>query len=198
MWYYLPHDTDEQPEPMEKAPYIKDHNVLYICPADKKAIYLTFDDCPNNENIPKILDILKKHNAPAAFFMTEDYIRKHPDVIKKISDGGHLICNHTSHHEVVCHMPFEKLEAELKGVEDAYREVTGRELDTMTAEAMKVEGVLGSRMTGAGFGGCTVNIVPEDKVDLFIKQVGQNYKEQTGITPEFYVSEIGDGAREIK
>ncbi|ACL77528.1 galactokinase [Ruminiclostridium cellulolyticum] len=82
-------------------------------------------------------------------------------------------------------------------IRDLY-EVTGKELDTMTAEAMKVEGVLGARMTGAGFGGCTVNIVPEDKVDLFIQQVGENYKEQTGITPEFYVSEISDGAREIK
>lgn len=82
-------------------------------------------------------------------------------------------------------------------IRDLY-EVTGIELDTMTAEAMKVEGVIGARMTGAGFGGCTVNIVPEDKVDLFIEQVGKNYKEQTGITPEFYVSEIGDGAREIK
>ncbi len=81
-------------------------------------------------------------------------------------------------------------------IRDLY-EVTGKELDTMTAEAMKVEGVIGARMTGAGFGGCTVNIVPEDKVQLFIEQVGKNYKEQTGITPEFYVSEIGDGAREI-
>lgn len=82
-------------------------------------------------------------------------------------------------------------------IRDLY-EVTGKELDTMTAEAMKVEGVIGSRMTGAGFGGCTVNIVPEDKVQLFIEQVGRYYKEQTGITPEFYISEIGDGTREIK
>jgi len=82
-------------------------------------------------------------------------------------------------------------------IRDLY-EVTGIELDTMTAEAIKVEGVIGSRMTGAGFGGCTVNIVREDKVDLFIEQVGKNYKDQTGLTPEFYISEISDGAREIK
>jgi galactokinase len=81
-------------------------------------------------------------------------------------------------------------------IRDLY-EVTGKELDTMTAEALKVEGVIGARMTGAGFGGCTVSIVPEDNVDLFIEQVGKNYKEKTGITPEFYVSEISDGAREI-
>lgn len=82
-------------------------------------------------------------------------------------------------------------------IRDLY-EVTGKELDTMTAEALTVEGVIGARMTGAGFGGCTVNIVAEDKVELFIEQVGKNYKEKTGITPEFYISEISDGAREIK
>ncbi len=82
-------------------------------------------------------------------------------------------------------------------IRDLY-EVTGFELDTMVEEAAKVEGVIGARMTGAGFGGCTVNIVREDKVETFIRQVGENYRAKTGITPEFYVSEIGDGARELK
>jgi len=76
-------------------------------------------------------------------------------------------------------------------------EVTGNELDVMVEEARKIEGVLGSRMTGGGFGGCTVSIVKEESVDRFIKEVGANYKERTGITPEFYVTEIGDGGREI-
>lgn len=128
MWYYLPHGKDEQPAPMEKAAYLKNYDVLYVGPADKKMIYLTFDDCPENGNIPALLDVLEKHNAPAAFFMTEDYIRKHPDTIKRISDDGYLVCNHTSNHIGVSRLPFEKFEAELKGVEDAYREVTGKEL----------------------------------------------------------------------
>lgn len=128
MWYYLPHDKDEQPEPMEKAPYLKDYYVLYVGPADKKVIYLTFDDCPENGNIPAILDVLEKHNAPAAFFMTEDYIRKNPDTISRIAGDGYLVCNHTSHHTCVTGVPFEKFKAEIKGVEDAYREITGKEL----------------------------------------------------------------------
>lgn len=128
MWYYLPHGTDGRPEPMEKAAYLKDYDVLYIGPADIKAIYLTFDDCPENGNIPAILDILKEHGAPAAFFMTEDYIKKHPDTVRRIADEGHLVCNHTAHHIGVSQLSFEKLKAELKGVEDAYREATGREL----------------------------------------------------------------------
>ena len=80
---------------------------------------------------------------------------------------------------------------------DAY-EVTGIELDTLVDEARRIDGVLGSRMTGAGFGGCTVSIVEADAVDEFIEKVGKNYTEKTGLVPEFYVSEIGNGGMEIK
>lgn len=77
-------------------------------------------------------------------------------------------------------------------------EVTGAELDTLVEEALKIDGVIGSRMTGGGFGGCTVSIVREDAVEEFIKRVGRGYSERIGISAEFYVSEIGDGGREIK
>lgn len=77
-------------------------------------------------------------------------------------------------------------------------EVTGFELDTLVAEALKIEGVAGSRMTGAGFGGCTVSIVKESMVNYFVETVGRSYKEKTGLTADFYVSEAGDGGREIK
>ena len=77
-------------------------------------------------------------------------------------------------------------------------EVTGFELDTMFDIACQTEGCIGSRMTGGGFGGCTVNIVKKSAVNNFIETVGNAYKEKTQITPEFYVCNIGDGAREIK
>lgn len=77
-------------------------------------------------------------------------------------------------------------------------EVTGVELDTLVEEARKVNGVIGSRMTGAGFGGCTVSLVKEDAVEDFIAAVGPNYQEKTGLTAAFYVSEIGDGGHEVK
>lgn len=77
-------------------------------------------------------------------------------------------------------------------------EVTGIELDTLVEEARKISGTIGSRMTGAGFGGCTVSIVKEEFVDEFIDKVGAAYKEKIGYPAEFYVSEIGDGGHEIK
>lgn len=72
-------------------------------------------------------------------------------------------------------------------------EVTGEELDTLVEEAWKVEGVIGSRMTGAGFGGCTVSIVREDAIDTFIEKVGTAYEKKIGYAADFYVVEIGDG-----
>lgn len=72
-------------------------------------------------------------------------------------------------------------------------EVTGIELDTLAEEAWKVDGVIGSRMTGAGFGGCSVSIVKNGAVNRFIEQVGKAYEEKIGYAADFYVVEIGDG-----
>ena len=77
-------------------------------------------------------------------------------------------------------------------------EVTGLELDTLVEEARKVDGTVGARMSGAGFGGCTVNLVREEAVEHFIATVGPAYQKKTGLTAAFYVSEIGDGGHEVK
>ncbi len=76
-------------------------------------------------------------------------------------------------------------------------EVTGPELDTLVEAAWAQKGVIGSRMTGAGFGGCTVSILEEDCVDAFIREVGRIYQEKIGYAADFYVVDIGDGARKI-
>ena len=76
-------------------------------------------------------------------------------------------------------------------------EVTGIELDTLVEEAWKQDGVIGSRMTGAGFGGCTVSIVKDEAVDAFIKNVGEAYEKKIGYAADFYVVEIGDGPKRI-
>ncbi len=76
-------------------------------------------------------------------------------------------------------------------------EVTGVELDTLVEEARKIKGVLGSRMTGAGFGGCTVSLIKEEAIEEFKEKVAVNYKQRIGISPDFYIAGIGDGAKEI-
>jgi galactokinase len=76
-------------------------------------------------------------------------------------------------------------------------EVTGIELDTLVYEGRKLPGVIGTRMTGAGFGGCTVNIVKTRESARFMKELADVYKKKTGLVPDFYQPEIGNGAGRI-
>ncbi|WP_300385279.1 galactokinase [Clostridium sp.] len=83
-----------------------------------------------------------------------------------------------------------------KSLKEDY-EVTGIELDTLVDLANNQEGTLGSRMTGAGFGGCTVSLVRNKNIDAFIDTVGERYKNIIGYSPSFYIAKTGDGTREI-
>lgn len=76
-------------------------------------------------------------------------------------------------------------------------EVTGPQLDALAEAAWKIDGVLGSRMTGGGFGGCTVSLVRDEAIPTFIEKVGAEYTEKTGLKADFYIAEIGDGAHRI-
>jgi galactokinase len=74
-------------------------------------------------------------------------------------------------------------------------EVTGPELDALAEAAWEVDGVCGSRMTGAGFGGCTVSLVEKDACDRFMDRVGAAYTKKTGLAASFYIAGTDDGAR---
>ena len=86
----------------------------------------------------------------------------------------------------------ELMKASHVSLRDDY-EVSCEEIDVLVEEAWKVDGVIGSRITGAGFGGCTVSIVRDEAVDIFKEKVGAAYQERVGKTADFYVVEIGDG-----
>ena len=73
-------------------------------------------------------------------------------------------------------------------------EVTGKELDTLVHTAWEQAGVLGARMTGAGFGGCAIALVHKDHIDAFKANVAKVYTEEIGYDPSFYIAEIADGA----
>jgi galactokinase len=77
-------------------------------------------------------------------------------------------------------------------------EVTGTELDTLVYEGRKLPGVIGSRMTGAGFGGCTVSIVKKADSEKFMSDLAAVYTKKTGLVLDFYLPEIGDGAGRIE
>lgn len=90
----------------------------------------------------------------------------------------------------------ELMNASHVSLRDDY-DVTGIELDTLVENSWKQDGVIGSRMTGAGFGGCTVSLVKDENVDTFIKNVGEAYKEKIGYAADFYVVSIGGGPKEM-
>ena len=77
-------------------------------------------------------------------------------------------------------------------------DVTGKELDTLAELAWQIDGVIGSRMTGAGFGGCTVSLVKNEAIEAFKEKVGKAYTEKIGYAPSFYVANIADGTHRIK
>ena len=90
----------------------------------------------------------------------------------------------------------ELMNASHVSLRDDYQ-VSCAEIDVLVEEAWKIDGVIGSRITGGGFGGCTVSIVRDEAVDTFKGKVGAAYRERTGKTADFYVVEIGDGPREL-
>ena len=153
-----------------------------------------------------LADIQKQMDIKALGDLTEEQFEEVKDAVKN------PVCRKRAKHAVYENQRTIKAVAALKAgdletfgklmnashvsLRDDY-EVTGKELDTLVEAAWKQEGVIGSRMTGAGFGGCTVSIVKEEAIDDFIKNVGEIYEKEIGYAADFYVVEIGDGSRRI-
>ena len=153
-----------------------------------------------------LADIQKQMDIKALGDLTEEQFEEVKDAVKN------PVCRKRAKHAVYENQRTIKAVAALKAgdletfgklmnashvsLRDDY-EVTGKELDTLVEAAWKQEGVIGSRMTGAGFGGCTVSILKEEAIDDFIKNVGEIYEKEIGYAADFYVVEIGDGSRRI-
>ena len=101
----------------------------YLGDTGEKTIYLTFDAGYENGSTAKILDALKAHKAPAAFFLVGNYLERNPDLVRRMAAEGHTVGNHTMHHYDMSRISDrETFEKELAGVEELYRQVTGEEL----------------------------------------------------------------------
>lgn len=121
----------------------------------------------------------------------------------EISRAKHAVYENARVKEATCALKNGDLEtfgqllnASHTSLRDLYA-VTGLELDTLVEAAWLQEGTLGARMTGAGFGGCSIAIVEKDKVDSFIKNVGAIYKKTIGYPASFYIASIGNGPTQI-
>lgn len=105
-------------------------DTYYAQDTEEKRIYLTFDCGYENGNTEKILDALKKHNAKATFFVVGHFLESAPELVKRMSEEGHAVGNHTWHHYDMDTIAEEaKFREELETVADKYREITGQELN---------------------------------------------------------------------
>ena len=105
------------------------YDAAYLGDPTQKVIYLTFDAGYENGSTEKILDILKEHQVPAAFFLVGNYIEKNGDLVRRMVEEGHIVGNHTLHHPDMSKLTDkEKFAAELTGLEELFKETTGKDL----------------------------------------------------------------------
>lgn len=136
--------------------------------------------------------------------LTEEAFEKHKDAIKSeirqkrarhaVYENQRTICAVEALKENRIEKFGKLMNESHRSLRDDY-EVSCKEIDILVDLAWETEGVIGSRITGGGFGGCTVSIVKNDAVDGFIKNIGEQYLAKVGHEAEFYVVDIGDGAR---
>ena len=108
---------------------LKAYDAAYLGDPTRKVLYLTFDAGYENGCTGKILDILKQHQIPAAFFLVGNYLEKNPDLVRRMVEEGHLVGNHTMHHYDMSKLTTKEAFAkELQDLERLYREVTGQEM----------------------------------------------------------------------
>lgn len=111
------------------ADSLRAFNAYYVGDTAKPVIYLTFDAGYESGDTPAILDALKKHHAPACFFVVSNYIETAPDLVKRMAEEGHIVGNHTSSHPDMSKISDKaSFEKELRGVEEQYKTLTGQEL----------------------------------------------------------------------
>lgn len=109
------------------ASYLKDFDAYFVEETEEKKIYLTFDCGFENGNTPAILDALKKHNAPATFFIVGNYMETSPDLVKRMVSEGHTVGNHTYHHPDMSKIgEIEAFRKELADLETLYEEAIGQ------------------------------------------------------------------------
>lgn len=108
---------------------LKKYDAVYLGDTTKKVIYLTFDAGYENGCTEKILDTLKKHNVPAAFFLVGNYLQQNADLVRRMADEGHIVGNHTMHHPDMSKISDPAtFQRELTDLEALYRQITGKQM----------------------------------------------------------------------
>lgn len=122
--------SETQPNGSLSKEELAKYDAWYLGDDTEKVLYLTFDCGYENGNTEKILDALQKHNAKATFFVVGHFLESAPELVKRMSEEGHIVGNHTWHHYDMDTIAEEsRFREELESVADKYREITGQELN---------------------------------------------------------------------
>ena len=132
-WYCKRNTEHKQPTLDTNMIFIEEMDGYYVDrthgdSCEEKVIYLTFDVGYENGNVEKIMDIMSAEGVKGAFFILSNVIARNPELVKRMGDEGHLVCNHTSSHKNLVGAGKERLAEELTKLENEYRELTGREI----------------------------------------------------------------------
>ena len=119
----------EPPVGNATAQKLAEYDAAFLGDSSENTIYITFDAGYENGCTGQILDVLRAHNAPAAFFVVGNYLDKNPELVCRMADEGHIVGNHTQHHYDMSRIADEAtFREELESVASRYREITGREM----------------------------------------------------------------------
>ena len=132
--WYIKRNGTNQPILQEDQKFIYNYNAYFIDKklsdnSEAKRIYLTYDAGYENGNVEKTLDILKEANVKAAFFILDNIILKNPDLVTRMANEGHIVCNHTRNHKNLSNSSYEEIEKDLSSLERIYQEKTGLVLE---------------------------------------------------------------------
>ena len=130
-WWLVRSKNHQTPGFNDKLGYkIEDYGGYCLGDTNRQVIYLTFDEGYENGYTAKILDVLKSHDVKAMFFVTLPYVNQNPDLIKRMYDEGHYVCNHTDHHLSMPSVANDeaKFNTELTSVSEAYEKITGSKM----------------------------------------------------------------------
>ena len=128
-WYTVPTKGGKRPSGFESEDILKDYDVIYLGSPEAKKIYLTFDAGYENGNVEKVLDTLKKHDVPAAFFILPHMINAQEELVLRMANEGHLVCNHSYSHKNMSNIKDkEQFKSELTKLEELYKEKTGLDM----------------------------------------------------------------------
>ena len=138
VWVFL--KKEKTPVGNASAEYLKQYHAWYAGNPDEKVIYLTFDAGYENGNTEPILDALKKHHAPAAFFLVGNYLETSPELVKRMVSEGHIVGNHTYHHPDMSKISSkEAFQKELSDLETLYEQTTGQKMKRYYRPLRKIQ-----------------------------------------------------------